>query len=240
MAFFELLYSALQTLSSTLSVVRSNFIGELESLARAISQTARPQSALSSGFHPWSSYSDPKAVTSPLISPFSTAFIPGGKAKSDLYIWREIFQLYMETEVFESMHELDRGERDLAEAEKRLALFAEQVTVRGLNDKRKLRFEESRDALEKFLQLNVLILNLKKASLFCCDVIGGNLTLILSASFNLPMQKLRGRFSRSTRSAQLFHFRSPSYRRLPRPSRSILKCSRCSKLITREILRQTS
>ncbi|KAL5489925.1 hypothetical protein ACEPAI_4757 [Sanghuangporus weigelae] len=162
MAFFELLYSALQTLSSTLSIVHSNFINNLESLARTISQKARPQSTLHTGFHPWSSHSDPRSVTAPLISPLSMAFMPSGKSKSDLYTWREIFQLYMETEVFESMHELDRGERDVAEAERRLALFAEQVTARALNDKRNLLFKESRDALEKFLQLNVLILNLKK------------------------------------------------------------------------------
>ncbi|KAL5511264.1 hypothetical protein ACEPAH_4479 [Sanghuangporus vaninii] len=162
MAFFELLYSALQTLSSTLSIVHSNFINNIESLARTISQKARPQSTLHTGFHPWSSHSDPRSVTAPYISPLSTAFVPGGKSKSDLYTWREIFQLYMETEVFESMHESDRGERDVAEAERRLALFAEQVTARGLNDKRNLGFKESRDALEKFLQLNVLILNLKK------------------------------------------------------------------------------
>ena len=73
----------------------------------------------------------------------------------------------MEAEVFESVHELDRGERDIAEAERRLALFAEQVTSRGLNDKRNLKYKESRDALEKFLQLNVLILNLKKVQPFC-------------------------------------------------------------------------
>ncbi len=52
--------------------------------------------------------------------------------KSDLYAWREIFQLYVESEVFESMSERDRGERDLAETERRLSNFAERVTNRGL------------------------------------------------------------------------------------------------------------
>ena len=112
-----------------------------------------------------SSSSDPQDVSAPLISPFSTSFIPGGKTKSDLYAWRDIFQLYVEAEIFESVKEMDRGERDIAETEKRLALFAEQVTARGLNDRRKLRFKESRDALENFLQLNVLLVNLKKASM---------------------------------------------------------------------------
>jgi len=82
--------------------------------------------------------------------------------KSDLYAWREIFQLYVESEVFESMSERDRGERDLAETERRLSNFAERVTNRGLGDSRTLKLKESREALEKFLQLNVLILNLKK------------------------------------------------------------------------------
>lgn len=162
-AFFDLLYAALQTLSSHLFVVRSNFISNLEALARAISRTARPQSALP-GFHPKSSSSDPQDVTTPLISPFSTAFLPGGKTKNDLYAWREIFQLYVEAEIFESVKEMDRGERDIAETEKRLTLFAEQVTARGLNDRRKMKVKESRDALENFLQLNVLLVNLKKVS----------------------------------------------------------------------------
>ena len=62
------------------------------------------------------------------------------------------------------MCEKDRGERDIIETEKRLALFAEQVTGRGLSDNRRLKLKESRDALETFLQLNVLILNLKKVN----------------------------------------------------------------------------
>lgn len=84
------------------------------------------------------------------------------KTSSDLYSWREIFQLYIETEVFESVHELDRGERSLEESENRLKLFAERVTSRGLGDERKLKSKASRDALETFLALNVFILNIKK------------------------------------------------------------------------------
>ncbi|EJD02279.1 uncharacterized protein FOMMEDRAFT_168777 [Fomitiporia mediterranea MF3/22] len=162
MAFFELLYTALQSLSSRLLVVRSDFIGKLDALARTISRTARPQSASSRGFHPSSSLGDAEAISAPLISPFSSSFVPGGKVKSDLYTWREIFQLYVEAEIFESVHEQDRGERSIAETERRLAFFAEQVTTRGLSDRRKLKYKESRDALESFLQLNVFLVNLKK------------------------------------------------------------------------------
>lgn len=73
-------------------------------------------------------------------------------------------QIYVESEVFEDMSETHRGERSVEEAEKRLALFAERLTARGLGDGRKLKLKQSREALETFLQLNVFILNVKKVS----------------------------------------------------------------------------
>jgi hypothetical protein len=72
-------------------------------------------------------------------------------------------QLYIEAEVFENVHEIQRGERSVEESEHRLELFAERVTQRGLGDQRKLKKMKSRDALETFLELNVFILNIKKA-----------------------------------------------------------------------------
>lgn len=141
-------------------MVRTNFIHSLEDLARSISDVAKPQSRTSRSFH-FSTLTNPQLPDNPL-SPFSSAFVPGGSRKSDLYAWREIFQLYVESEVFESMSERDRGERDILDAEKRLAAFAARVTERGLGDTRKLKLKKSRDALETFLQLNVLVVNLKK------------------------------------------------------------------------------
>lgn len=164
-AFFQLLYTALQSLSAHLLVIRSNFTGNLEELSRTISHTARPVSSASRSFVPSSSLSDPQSIATPLLSPFSSSIVPGGRNKSDLYAWREIFQLYVESAVFEGMSERDRGERDILETEKRLATFAERVTGRGLSDSRQLKLRESRNALEKFLELNVLILNLKKVAL---------------------------------------------------------------------------
>lgn len=165
-AFFQLLHGALLSLSVHLDTMKARFIQDLEQLASNISNTARPLSSISRSFHPASPSSDPSSISSGLlISPFSTSFIPGGKGtKSDLYAWREIFQLYVESEVFESLSERNRGERDLVETERRLVLFAERVTGMGLSDSRKLNLKESQDALEQFLQLNVLILNLKKVS----------------------------------------------------------------------------
>jgi len=84
------------------------------------------------------------------------------RGKSDLYAWREIFSLWVETQVFESNNERTRGERPLAEAEDRLGKFAREVTKRGLGDGRTLKRADSRAAVEKFLQLNLDVLNLKK------------------------------------------------------------------------------
>ena len=84
------------------------------------------------------------------------------RGKSDLYAWREIFALWVETEVFESTSERARGDRPLAEAEDRLGDFAREVTKRGLGDARTLKRKESQAAVEQFLQLNLALLNLKK------------------------------------------------------------------------------
>ena len=151
-AFFTLLQSALQSLVTHLTIIRTEFIDNIESLARAISNTARPQSS-TNRFHPHSSSTDPSTITTPLLSPFSSASISGGfgKSHSDLYSWREIFQLYVETEVFESLSERTRGERSIQDSEERLAAFAERVSGHGLGDSRTLKLKDSRKALEKFL-----------------------------------------------------------------------------------------
>ncbi|TDL24707.1 hypothetical protein BD410DRAFT_785400 [Rickenella mellea] len=165
-AFFHVLQNALETLAAHLSAVREDFTQSLESLSFSISNSALPESAIRGRFHPYSADTDPSDVHSP-FSPFSsmssTSIIPGRKAKtSDLYAWREIFQLYVETEIFESMSERSRGERNIEDSEKRLALFIERLRGRGLKESPSLKTKESREALETFFQLNMLILNLKK------------------------------------------------------------------------------
>jgi len=86
--------------------------------------------------------------------------------QSDLYSWREIFQLYVEAEVFESVGESTRGEWTVEESEKRLQLFAERITKRGLGDHRKFKLKQSVEALETFLNLNLFILNIKKVGIW--------------------------------------------------------------------------
>ncbi|GAA5866156.1 hypothetical protein JCM8547_000616 [Rhodosporidiobolus lusitaniae] len=82
------------------------------------------------------------------------------RPKSDLYIWREIFALWAEGAIFESSRERDRGERSTEEVEKKLEWFVDQVAKRKLA--KRMRNKESRAALEKFVALNVELLDLKK------------------------------------------------------------------------------
>jgi len=72
----------------------------------------------------------------------------------------------MEAEVFESMRERDRGERSVEECERRLGLFVDRVTRReqGHGHKEWMKSKQSRYALGRFLQMNALILDIKKVS----------------------------------------------------------------------------
>src|ERR1700722_6116118 len=156
--FVQLLSTALQSLSAHLPLVQSNFLSNLDHLSKDISSSARPMSSISS-FRPHSATSDPRSVQLPLF--VETRF---KWSESDLYLWREIFQVYIDSSPFESISERDRGERTLTECEERLRRFAEKVTKRGLE--RKMKMKQSRDALGRFLELNVFIMNLRKASTY--------------------------------------------------------------------------
>ncbi|KAG8762850.1 hypothetical protein FRC12_008814 [Ceratobasidium sp. 428] len=96
---------------------------------------------------------------------------PSRSRKSDLYAWREIFQLWVECQIYRggaTERERATGEggiRSVGEAEKRLGMFASEVVKRGLGDRRTLKSTRSREALETFLNLNVHILDLKKFQL---------------------------------------------------------------------------
>ncbi|KAG8934153.1 hypothetical protein FRC01_004793 [Tulasnella sp. 417] len=95
----------------------------------------------------------------------STARPRSEGGKSDLDTWRSIFQLWVESEIFESLSERHHGEVEATEAEKRLKRFADEVIERGLDSKRAMRIVDSKDALHRFYALNVLILDLKKFQL---------------------------------------------------------------------------
>ncbi|KAJ6617580.1 SPX domain-containing protein [Mycena sp. CBHHK59/15] len=154
-AFFQLLATTLQALAEHLLAIHRQFVRTLEELTRTVSESARPVSSTSAKFK----------AHSALNADAGGVRVDASRSKSDLYSWREIFQLYVEAEVFESVSERTRGERTIEESETRLKQFAERVTTRGLGDGRKLKLPQSRKALESFLELNLFILNVKKFEL---------------------------------------------------------------------------
>lgn len=154
-AFYQLLTQALQYLNAKLAVVRSDFEASLRSLSRSIAHSARPMSS-TSGFRPHSAHtSDPSNISVHAPPHFSSH-------KSDLYAWREIFQMYVDADIFESHQEASRGERSIEESEQRLELFLQRLRDRGLADSREFKVKESREALQTFLHLNSFILDLRK------------------------------------------------------------------------------
>lgn len=158
-AFYQLLTQALQYLNAKLAVVRSDFEASLRSLSRSIAHSARPMSS-TSGFRPHSAHtSDPSNISVHAPPHFSSH-------KSDLYAWREIFQMYVDADIFESHQEASRGERSIEESEQRLELFLQRLRDRGLADSRGFKVKESREALQTFLHLNSFILDLRKACYF--------------------------------------------------------------------------
>ncbi|UTT91682.1 hypothetical protein NDA17_001505 [Ustilago hordei] len=107
-------------------------------------------------------------------------------SKNDLYVWREIFGLWVDTQVFESQREKDRGELSIDETEARLKRFAIELAKRGWihdpnaapapNKKGRLvklklgtgpssqglNNQASAAAIEDFLRLNFALLDVKK------------------------------------------------------------------------------
>ncbi|KAG8849324.1 hypothetical protein FRB96_000860 [Tulasnella sp. 330] len=82
--------------------------------------------------------------------------------KSDLDTWRTIFQLWVDTEIFESLAESSKGELPVHESDERLRRFMDGIVRRGYTDRRHMRISSSREALDRFCALNVLLLDLKK------------------------------------------------------------------------------
>ncbi|KAL1844134.1 hypothetical protein VTJ49DRAFT_4986 [Mycothermus thermophilus] len=77
-------------------------------------------------------------------------------SKSDLYRWREIFELYLAAEVFFSTTEADGGLRKSEAARKQLVWFQEEVNKRQLPQRFKI--ESSAVAYSQFLALNATLL----------------------------------------------------------------------------------
>ncbi|PPQ72204.1 hypothetical protein CVT24_002361 [Panaeolus cyanescens] len=152
--FFNILSTTLESVSNHLTTVHEEFTVTLKQLSHTIADSAHPASVSSSSFQP----------LSPVTMHAGAVRVRTTNLKSDLYAWRQIFQLYLESEVFEDITEAHRGERSVEECERRLQLFADRVTKEGLGDGSKFKLKQSAQALETFLSLNLFILNLKKLS----------------------------------------------------------------------------
>lgn len=95
-----------------------------------------------------------------LSSKISCLTKPSKFGKSDLYRWRELFELYLQAGVFFSTHEHDHGRRRSNIALKQLQWFQNEVVKAGIVDSFKI--PASRQALECFVAINVALLrNLK-------------------------------------------------------------------------------
>ena len=155
-AFFDLLTSAVNSLSTQLNTVHSEFMADLEGLSNSISNNALPISRTDASYRPFSVDDDPGAINIPSTR---AIFRPSLDARSDLYLWRQFLGLYVDAEVFDSIAERNRGERSLEDTEIRMAKFLERVEKSGV-----LRGKSKKAHLDvkTFLRLNNTILDLKK------------------------------------------------------------------------------
>jgi E3 ubiquitin-protein ligase BAH len=88
----------------------------------------------------------------------SVAKVATPRSKSDLYRWREIFDLYSQAKIFFSTNEADRGSRNADAAAKQLQWFSNQL----IKDGRQPKTKDGKIALEQFMWLNrVLLRNLQ-------------------------------------------------------------------------------
>ncbi|OCH85318.1 hypothetical protein OBBRIDRAFT_763082 [Obba rivulosa] len=157
MTFFDVLIRALESLTTRLETMRADFEADLDRLARGVTLTARPMST-SSSFHPSSPLTTNPGTVSAGGS-LSHALVAG--SKSDLYVWREVFQLYVEAEIHESHAELTRGERALDDSEQRFQAFSQRIAER-MRDGHAFKLKQSREAFRTFLRLNAFVLDLRK------------------------------------------------------------------------------
>ncbi len=85
---------------------------------------------------------------------------PSKFAKTDMYRWRELFDIYQQAQIFFSTREQDRGSRNSAAAARKLCWFQSEVTRRGLLEAFKL--PSSCQTFGRFVKINILLLrNLK-------------------------------------------------------------------------------
>lgn len=83
------------------------------------------------------------------------------QSKKEVETWRKIFEMYSDSEVFLSSHEVDAGARDAAHAQKQLQLFTQSLGTYQKQTAFRVG-EDANTALSRFLQINVKLLRLIK------------------------------------------------------------------------------
>jgi len=162
--FYRLLYEALMALQVYLQGVKEEFAERVGKVARDVGDSSGPshlscktktKTKMKTKFHPFSA----------VESDVSNLRMSRTNVESDLYVWREVFRVYVEMEVFESVAERTRGERSVEEVEERMRKFVDFVEgERG--SAVGFRMEESRKAWKSFVELNAFVLDVKKVRLF--------------------------------------------------------------------------
>ncbi|KAL3426180.1 hypothetical protein PVAG01_02971 [Phlyctema vagabunda] len=95
-----------------------------------------------------------------LSTEVTTLTRPTKYGKTDLYRWRQLFDIYLQAGVFFSMHEFDHGRRNSKMALKQLQWFQNEVMKEDIVGSFKM--TASHQALERFVKINVTLLrNLK-------------------------------------------------------------------------------
>ncbi|KAJ2964817.1 hypothetical protein NQZ79_g363 [Umbelopsis isabellina] len=82
------------------------------------------------------------------------------KKKSDLYAWRELFRIYMDAQVFQGAHEMDRALRTSQKSRKQMEWFTSELARTNLINK--ISGKESKRAYEQFLALNAELINIRQ------------------------------------------------------------------------------
>lgn len=159
MAFFNVLTAALKSLSAFHQEQQEHFREAVAQLCHMISSSIVPSDSPIVLPTPLNSAPSDNNNSNQMVKYEYKSSTPSQK---DLYAWREIFSLWVESQIFESNAERDRGERTVDEAERRLKVFANEVVKRGLGDRRSIKGKKTRKAWEEFLRLNVLLLDLKR------------------------------------------------------------------------------
>ncbi len=84
----------------------------------------------------------------------------GRRAKADLGVWRQIFELYLDARIFFSSRETDHGARTSTQAVEQLNWFQDQVVQRKLVQR--LRSGTSHTAFDNFVRINTALLSILK------------------------------------------------------------------------------